>query len=84
MFNLHRITVNNFVEELQAAYYRNYSNLDAQFGNIITWTGRLALENIANSDALYHNVEHTVMVTLAGQTILEGKHLGEGGVTPSD
>jgi hypothetical protein len=48
------------------------------------WSGRLVLENIANSDALYHNVEHTVMVTLAGQSIIEGKHLLEGGVAPRD
>lgn len=84
MLNLHRITVNHFVEELQSAYRRTYSDLEPQFSNIIAWTGRLALENIANSDALYHNVEHTIMVTLAGQAILEGKHLCEGRVTPSD
>lgn len=84
MLNLHRITVNHFVAELQAAYTRTYSNLEPQFGNIIAWTGRLAMENIANTDALYHNVEHTVNVTLAGQAILEGKHLYEGQVTPSE
>ena len=28
-----------------------------------------ALENIANSDALYHNVEHTILVTIVGQEI---------------
>ena len=50
----------------------------------MTWCGRLALENIANSDALYHDIDHTIMVALAGQTILEGKHLREGGVTPRD
>ena len=44
----------------------------------------MALENIANSDALYHNVEHTIMVTLLGQEILKGKHLREGGVVPRD
>jgi hypothetical protein len=58
--------------------------MEQQLGNIIMWSGRLALENIANSDAIYHNVEHTVMVTLAGQTIIEGKHLLEGGVAPRD
>jgi hypothetical protein len=50
----------------------------------VTWCGRLALENIANSDALYHEVDHTIMVSLAGQTILEGKHLREGGIMPRD
>jgi hypothetical protein len=58
--------------------------MEPQLGNLVAWTGRLALENIANSDALYHNVDHTIMVTLVGQAILKGKHLCEGGVTPKD
>jgi hypothetical protein len=44
----------------------------------------MALENIANCDALYHNVEHTMLVTLVGQEILRGKHIREGGVTTED
>ena len=82
MLNLQKIIIECFVEELRRAYLRTYSDVVPEFGNIIAWSGRLALENIANSDALYHNVEHTVMVALAGQSILEGKHLCEGGVTP--
>ena len=58
--------------------------MDPEVGNVMAWASHLTLEIIANSDALYHNIEHTVMVTLAGQTILEGKHLSEGGVTPKD
>jgi hypothetical protein len=81
---MQRDTIELFVEELRRVYQRTYSDLEPEFGNIIVWTGRLALENIANSDALYHDVEHTVMVTLAGQAILEGKHFCEGGVSPKD
>ena len=84
MLNLQKLTIDFCVEELRRSYERTYSNMEQELGNIIMWSGRLALENIANSDALYHNVEHTVMVTLAGQTIIEGKHLLEGGVTPRD
>jgi len=84
MLNLQKLAIEYFVEELERAYQRTYSDMEPWFGNITAWAGRLALENIANSDALYHNVEHTVMVTLAGQAILEGKHLCEGGVTPRD
>jgi len=58
--------------------------MEPELGNIMIWSGNLAFESIANSDALYHDVEHTLMATLAGQTILEGKHLLEGGVTPRD
>jgi hypothetical protein len=46
--------------------------------------GRLALENIADSDAAYHDMNHTIMVTLVGREILRGKHTKEGGVTPRD
>lgn len=44
----------------------------------------MALETIARSDAFYHDVEHTMLVTLVGQEIFRGKLLTEGGVTPSD
>jgi len=73
-----------FVERLNSLYHRTYGELDPAFGSIVAWCGRLALENIANSDALYHDVDHTILVSLAGQAILEGKHLCEGGVTPRD
>jgi len=36
---------------------------------------RFALECIGNSDALYHNVEHTLLVTLVGHDILRGRSL---------
>ncbi len=36
---------------------------------------RLVIEQIANSDALYHNVQHTMMVTLVGQEIFRGRFL---------
>ncbi len=84
MLSLKRNTIEIFVEELKRVYQRTYTDLEPEYGNIIVWTGRLALENIANSNALYHDLEHTVMVTLAGQAILEGKHFSEGGVFPRD
>lgn len=38
---------------------------------------RLALERTSYSDALYHDVEHTVMVALLGTEILRGRELAE-------
>jgi len=84
MINWQELTIDNFVEELRLVYERTYGDIDKSLGRIVTWCGRLALENIANSDALYHDIDHTIMVSLAGQTILEGKHLREGGVSPRD
>jgi len=84
MINWQELTINMFMEELRLVYERTYGDIDKACGRIVTWCGRLALENIANSDALYHDIDHTIMVSLAGQTILEGKHLREGGVSPRD
>jgi hypothetical protein len=84
MFNPTTTLINAFVKELQAGYEQNYGGLKSDYANIISWSGRMALENIANSDALYHNVEHTLLVTLVGQEILRGKHIREGGVSCED
>ncbi len=78
------IVIEKFVKELKRAYRQTYSLMEPHYGNILEWVGRLALENIANSDALYHDVEHTIMVTSVGQAILKGKHLAEGGISPRD
>ena len=84
MLNIQRVVIEHFIRELQSAYSQTYSILEPQYGNMIEWAGYLALENIANSNALYHNVDHTIMVTMVGQSILKGKHLADGGVTPKD
>lgn len=38
---------------------------------------RMALECLGRSDALYHNVEHTFLVTLVGRDILHGRMMTE-------
>jgi hypothetical protein len=84
MFNPTQLVIDGFVEQLQIAYRRNYGELEASNSDIIAWAGRMALEHFANSDALYHNMEHTIMVTNVGQEILRGKHIREGGVSHRD
>jgi hypothetical protein len=84
MFNPAELLIDTFVDRLQQSYCRIYGQLEPEYPGILRWAGQMALESIANSDALYHNVEHTVMVTLVGQEILKGKHLHEGRVSPRD
>ncbi len=84
MFNSTEILIDTFVEQLREGYRRTFGGLKTDNEDIIAWAGGMAMENIANSDALYHNVEHSIMVTLVGQEILRGKHIREGGVTPDD
>jgi hypothetical protein len=40
---------------------------------VLPFAARLTLECIGNSDALYHNIEHSMLVTLAGHDILMGR-----------
>ncbi|MBI1294894.1 metal-dependent phosphohydrolase [bacterium] len=84
MLNLQKLVIDRFVEELEYAYRQSYGDRMPLLGRTAAWCGKLALENIANSDALYHNLDHTVMVTMVGQAILQGKHLCEGGVSPQE
>jgi len=84
VFNITELEINNFVQHVQEAYRRTYGGYKLDYAEIIGWAGGMALENIANSDALYHNVDHTILVTLVGQEILRGKHIREGGVTAED
>ncbi|MCT7960039.1 metal-dependent phosphohydrolase [Laspinema sp. D1] len=84
MFNSTALLIEAFVERLQEGYHRTYGGYKPDYAEILAWAGGMALENIANSDALYHNVEHTILVTLVGQEILRGKHIREGGVSCED
>lgn len=84
MFNPTELVIEHFVEQLESMYRRIYGLLEPGYPGIIAFIARLALENIANSDAPYHDVNHTILVTLVGQEILRGKHISGGGVTPRD
>ncbi|HEY6860031.1 MAG TPA: HD domain-containing protein [Pseudolabrys sp.] len=54
---------------------RRFWSTQAHLTEIIPSVARLALECIGNSDALYHNVEHTMLVTLVGYDIMKGRAL---------
>jgi hypothetical protein len=84
MFNPTQIVIEAFINELRLMYERTYSTLEPSYPGIISFAAQLALETIATSDATYHDVNHTIMVTLVGQEILRGRHISVGGVAPRD
>jgi hypothetical protein len=56
--------------------------LNSRFGStdkglieLVQSAARIALDCIGNSDALYHNFEHTMLVTLCGYDIVRGRML---------
>ena len=64
------------LEDFLRSYMRGrFSSSQTRLIEIVPGAARIALELIGNSDALYHNVEHTMLVTLAGHEILRGRSL---------
>src|ERR1700742_1435556 len=62
--------------EFLASYMRRrFGSSHAHLVEVVPSIARIAAECIGNSDALYHNVEHTMLVTLAGHDILRGRAL---------
>lgn len=84
LFNFKYLTIKRFSQSLEADYKDAFGDLEADYSGYVNWVGRFALENIANSDMLYHDIEHTMLVTTVGQQMLIGKHLTAGGVSPRE
>ena len=84
MFNPTQVIIKVCVERLIADYCHTYGSLKPDYADLLGWVSNIVLEIIANSDALYHNVEHTVLVTLVGQEILRSKHIREGSISCED
>jgi hypothetical protein len=74
------ITVPELAVDALEGFLRDF--MDCRFGTarrdlteLVPIATRLFLECIGNSDALYHNIEHTMLVTLAGHEIFRGRAL---------
>jgi len=83
MFNPSSVVIEAFVNELVEHYVNMYGKNESDIQLIVS-NSRNALEIIANSDAPYHDVNHTIMVTMVGIEILRGKILIEGSVNAND
>jgi hypothetical protein len=74
------ITVSELAAEAVGSYLaehmgRRFGSTESGLTELIPSAARLALDCIGNSDALYHNVEHTMLVTLVGHDIMKGRAL---------
>jgi len=69
--------------ELADTYRRIYGDQEPHIAESLGDAARLVIERIASSDALYHDCQHTALVTLCAQDILHGRRI-ERIVTPLD
>lgn len=77
MLNPAHLIANALGEELVSNYRDIFGNRLPEYAATLRGMSKLVVERIANSDALYHDSHHTVMVTLVGQAILKGRLLVE-------
>src|SRR5688572_7223044 len=77
MFNPAHLIADALGEELVRIYRDVFGDRDLEYPSVARAAAKLIIERIANSDALYHDSHHTVMVTLVGQAIFRGRILVE-------
>ena len=63
MFNAAEVVCEELVQRLEKTYVANFGGEGPRYPELLSVVARTALERIADSDALYHEIEHTVMVT---------------------
>jgi hypothetical protein len=83
MLNAASLLADALGRNLAETYRRIYGDREPHLPAGLDEAARLVIERIATSDALYHDCEHTALVTLCVQDILRGCRL-ERIVSPSD
>src|SRR5271154_5862923 len=75
MITLPKLAAEALASFLASDMKDRFGSSHARLAELIPFAARLALDCIGNSDALYHNVEHTLLVTMAGHDIFMGRAL---------
>src|SRR5262245_42415920 len=83
MLNSTSLLADALGRNLAETYRRIFGEREPQIAHALDEAARLIIERTASSDALYHDCEHTALVTLCVQDILRGRRL-ERTMTPSD
>jgi hypothetical protein len=84
MFNSSELIIGACIRGLEEVYVADFGHEQPGYPDILRIVAQAALERIADSNALYHNLEHTILVTTVGQEILRGKKIKAGGVSSGD
>ena len=78
MYRPKHVLIQSFAQSLQNAYQDIFGNCQPHFVECLKSITQKSLEALSNSDALYHDLEHTILVTAVGQEILRAKRLCDG------
>ncbi len=84
MFNPNGTLIDAFVSHCIDRYREAYPNRDLGHEDVLDQAARTALESLLGCDCPYHDLEHTLLVTDVGQTILRGRLISQGDVSPHE
>ena len=86
MYSPKQMLIQTFISYLQTTYQTVFGHEPSHYRDFLGSIAHMALGLLTRSDALYHDLEHTILVTSVGQEIMRAKRLLEGGrsVTPED
>jgi hypothetical protein len=84
MFNPNLIVIDSFVELIVSTFTKAFPQAASVQVCVLEQSARMALETLNNSDCAYHDMDHTIMVTDVGQTILWGRQMSQGDVSSED
>ncbi|MFL6817195.1 MAG: metal-dependent phosphohydrolase [Bradyrhizobium sp.] len=75
MITIPQLTAQALASFLSQEAEGRFGSSQFELTKLLPFAAKLAMECIGNSDALYHNIEHTMLVTLVGHDILIGRAL---------
>lgn len=84
MFNPYRTVIDAFVTHCVRRYQEAFPNRNLGHEEFLEQAARTALETLLNCDCPYHDANHTILVTDVGQTILRGRLISQGDVSPQE
>jgi hypothetical protein len=75
MLNATTLLADKLGQRLSGVFLRTFGGSEPRIAALLDEAARLIIERLATSDALYHDAEHTALVTLVAQDILRGLRL---------
>jgi hypothetical protein len=78
------IIIDAFIDRLVCEHRQYYPGAPGTHGEAIQRVARLSLSRIARSNALYHDLDHTLLVTMVGQDMLRGRIARSADVSSKD
>jgi len=84
MFNPSSRIIESFVGYIRQRFEEAFANAPEAEVRLLDQSARAAMEALLDCDCPYHDIQHTMLVTDIGQTMLHGRQLMQGDVTQKE